>query len=116
MKLHVDWSRTLRALLLQYTKGSGASDDITGGAETVAEQGYLSHLDPEGLPGGLAVDLVEHGGELAPRTALVHAGHELGLGVLAEDVAHALLPLDGRADLFGEILLDVLAIDVDLHR
>ena len=102
---------------MQYTKGLESAktwsrsfihhNHITGGAETVLKQSrhvfdrYLSHLDPEGLPGGLAVDLVQHGGELAPRTALVHARHQLGLGVLAEDLSHALLPLDGGADLFG---------------
>ena len=75
---------------------------------------YLSHLDPQGLPGGLAVDLVQHGGELAPRTTLVNAGHQLGLGVLTEDLAHALFPLDGGADLFGEVLLNVLGIHIDL--
>ena len=75
-----------------------------------------SHLDPEGLPRGLAVDLVQQRGELPARAALVDAGHELGVGVLAEDVAHALLPPDGRVDLVGQVLLHVPGLDVGLRR
>ena len=75
-----------------------------------------SHLDPEGLPRGLAVDLVQQRGELAARAALVDARHELGVGVLAEDVAHALLPLDGRVDLLRQVLLHVRGLDVGLRR